>query len=108
MTTPPNSAPGGSDLDLALQQAQLVAGQGQVGLVLVQRQVEEEAEAGAVVEQADEVVLGAEGDQDVLDAVVQAEGFHGAQLGPDDLGVAGCGDVEVEAGTAGLAEGHAA
>src|SRR5690349_15298699 len=82
-----------SDLDELLQVGQLVASQGQVGLALVQGQVEEEAEAGAVVEQADEVVLGAEGDQDVLDAVVQAEGFHGAQLGPDDLGVAGGGDV---------------
>src|SRR5689334_15363999 len=96
-----NTGPGGgsgssrsrSDVELVLQVGELVTGQGQVGLALVQGQVEEQAQPRPVGDQPDQVVLRAEGDQDVLDAVVQAESLHGAQLGPDDLGVAGRGDV---------------
>jgi hypothetical protein len=72
-----------------------VTGQRQVAPGAVEHEVEEEGAAGAG-ERADEVVLPAQRDQDVLDAVVQAQGRQSAGLGPYDLGVAGRGDLQVE------------
>jgi hypothetical protein len=42
------------------------------------------------------VVLLVERDQDVLDRVVQPQRLHGPHLGPDYLGIAGRGDIQVE------------
>ena len=49
-----------------------------------------------VPQQPDQVILRAEGDDDVLDRVVQAQRLQGAHLGPDHLGVAGHGELQVK------------
>src|SRR5450631_4227058 len=59
------------DGEVAFDSLEAVAGQGQVGLLPLQDQVQEQALLVAgVPEQPDQVVLLAEGDQDVLDGVV--------------------------------------
>src|SRR5690606_40104391 len=57
---------------------------------------------------ADDVVLPGQGDEDVLDLVVETEAVHGAHLRAHHLGVAGGGDLQVHRlGTAEHAERHA-
>src|SRR6266700_1732929 len=70
-----------SDRELALEPLEVVADQRQVGPLPVQDQVEEQAMLVAgVLEQPDQVVLLAEGDQDVLDGVVEPQRFHRPHL----------------------------
>lgn len=59
---------------------------------------------------ADEVVLGVQGDQDVLESLrLVADQAQGGQMGADDVGAGARGLVQVEAAGVALgAEGHAA
>src|ERR1700761_2418938 len=109
-STRPRSDGRRSDLQVGFDPLEVVTGQGQVGLLAVEHQVQEQVVRSVVLrEQADQVVLGTEGDEDVLDLVVEPERLDRAHLGPDHLGVARRGEVEVEVLTAAHgAEGHAA
>jgi hypothetical protein len=71
----------------------------------VERDVEEERRAAA--ERAKEVVLLRQGDEDVLDRLLQTEVRHRLALRLDDLGVARRGHFEVEAATTLVTEQHA-
>lgn len=63
-----------SHLERALDVGQLVTCQRQVALVLVQHQVQEQARD--VGHQADQVVLVYEGDEDVFNALAQAQALN--------------------------------
>lgn len=73
----------------------LAAREREVGLRLVEHQVDEQALV--LLQRADDVVLAAERDQDVLDHVVQAERVHGLVLGAHYLGIARGGNFQVHA-----------
>ena len=66
------------------------------GLPQREQRISEALAAVGPLEQPDEVVLLTEGDEDVLDGVVEAERLHRPHLRPDDLGVARGRDVEVQ------------
>jgi hypothetical protein len=75
----------------------------------VQHEVEEQGGVASGRQRPDHVVLAPEGDEDVLDGVVEPEGSHHAQFRPDDLGVAGRRDIQVEpVATTRRTEGHPA
>src|SRR3954452_11922482 len=75
-----------SDGDGRTDLTQLMPGHRQVGLLPVQRQVQEQPAAGAGLQQPDQVVLVGERDEDVVDLLVQLQRGQRAHLRPDHLG----------------------
>src|SRR5579862_2942565 len=71
------------------------AGHGEIRLGTVEHEINEDAGFGLYW--TDDVVLLAEGDQDVLDVVREAEGLHRLELRADDFGVTGRSQLEIDA-----------
>src|SRR5688500_13691158 len=74
------------DHQLALDRAELVPRHGEVRLAAIEHDVDEQRVVRR--QRADQVVLAAERDQDVLDRIAEVERLHRLALGADDLGVA--------------------
>jgi hypothetical protein len=86
-----------SDREVGLDLLQAVPGQGQVRLCAVKGQVEEQPVfMPGIPEEPDQVILLVQGDEDVLDGVVDVQGLDRPHLGPDDLGVSGRRHLKVQ------------
>src|SRR4051812_5830812 len=93
-----------SNAQVFFHRCQLVAGHRQVAAGLVQHQVDEQRVVAG--EWPDQVILTVEGDQDVLDGVLEVQGFHRLPLGAHHLGVAGRGDLQVDRTRAAVGAQH--
>ena len=100
----------GSDGQVGLDPLQVVTGKRQVRLAPVEHEVEEHVvRPVGVLQQPDQVILRVEGDEDVLDRVVEAERLDRTHLGPDHFGVASGGQLQVKVlAAAQRPEGHPA
>src|SRR5262245_1260486 len=87
---------GGSERERAFGVRTRTTREREVGAGLVEHEIDEDA--GLRLHRADDVVLLAERDEDVLDAVVEAEALHRLHLRAHDLGVAGRGQLEIHTG----------
>src|SRR6202022_1031479 len=78
---------------------------GEIRLRAIEHQVDEYAGLGS--DGADDVVLLAERDENILDVIGEAQALHGLQLRADDLSVASRGQLQIDP-AAGTAQHHPA